>query len=188
MKDAIRLTNRTAIALRRSAQRMRAVHIAVVAVITAALAAAAVYWGLRWLPAVPLTLGAAALMDALLLVHARSSYLRMISQAICTEAAAREIRAGGAQAQRREQAIADLMRAKADLYSGKAPGAGGSEPFFEAAHAPELDAPEDELDEPAPQPVRADMDEQAPRGDAPVHRRRRQPAASLQIIRNQQAK
>ena len=53
MKEAIRLTNRTAIALRRSAQRVRAVHIALVVVMTAALAALAVYWGLRWLPLAP---------------------------------------------------------------------------------------------------------------------------------------
>ena len=185
MKEAIRLTNRTAIALRRSAQRVRAVHIALVVVMTAALAALAVYWGLRWLPAVPLTLGAAALLDALLLVHSRRCYLMAVSQAICTEAAAQEIRAGGAQAQRREQAIADLMRAKA------VEGEGGSQPFFEADSETEReDAPEAEPDAPqnaAAQP--AGVNAQVPRGDAPVHRRRRrQPAAGLQIIRNQQAK
>lgn len=191
MKEAIRLTNRTAIALRRSAQRVRAVHIALVAVITAALAVLAVYWGLRWLPAVPLTLGAAALLDALLLLYERSCYLTAISRAICTEAAAREIRAGGAQAQRREQAIADLMRAKADLCRGAAEGEGGSEPFFEADAGAECeDAPEDEPD--APQSAAAQsagVNAQATRGDAPVHRRRRrQPVSGLQIIRNEQAK
>ena len=184
MKEAIRLTNRTAIALRRSAQRVRAVHIALVAVITAALAVLAVYWGLRWLPAVPLTLGAAALLDALLLLYERSCYLTAISRAICTEAAAREIRAGGAQAQRREQAIADLMRAKADLCRGAAEGEGGSEPFFEAdTGAGCEDAPQSA----AAQPAGANA--QATRGDAPVHRRRRrQPVSGLQIIRNEQAK
>lgn len=191
MKEAIRLTNRTAIALRRSAQRVRAVHLATVGLITAALAALAVYWGLRWLPAVPLTLGAAALLDALLLVHSRRCYLMAVSQAICTEAAAQEIRAGGAQAQRREQAIADLMRAKADLCRGAAEGEGGSQPFFEADSGAEReDPPEAEPDAPqnaAAQP--AGVNAQVPRGDAPVHRRRRrQPAAGLQIIRNQQAK
>ena len=182
MKEAIRLTNRTAIALRRNAQRVRAAHIAAVVGMTVALAVLAVYWGLRWLPAVPLTLGAAALLDVLLLLQSRRSYLMAISQAICTEASAREIRAGCAQAQRREKAIADLMQVKADLCRGAADGEGGSEPFFEA------EKDEAEPGGASPRTARADMDAQAPRADAPVHRRRRQPAASLQIIRSQQAK
>lgn len=173
MKDAIRLTNRTAIALRRSAQRLRAVYLAAAVVLTLALAALAVYWGLRWLPAVPLTLGAAALLDALIMLVSRSVYLTMLSQAICTEAAAREIRAGGAQRLRREQAISDLMSAKADLGRTAQPLAGGAAPFFEA----EQEAPQEE-----PGAEAAPQIEQ----DAPARRRRRQPG--LQIIRSQQAK
>ena len=173
MKDAIRLTNRTAIALRRSAQRLRAVYLAAAVVLTLALAALAVYWGLCWLPAVPLTLGAAALLDALIMLVSRSVYLTMLSQAICTEAAAREIRAGGAQRLRREQAISDLMSAKADLGRTVQPLAGGAAPFFEA----EQEAPQEESGaEAAPQIAQ----------DAPARRRRRQPG--LQIIRSQQAK
>ncbi len=167
MKDAIRLTNKTAVALRRSAIRIRGANLFVVAAITAAAVILAVWWGLQWLPAVPLTLGAASLLDALLLIRGRGAYLSMISQAICTEAAAREIRAGSAQYIRREQALADLMSAKADLSRREPDAPGGASPFFEADGAA--------------------TDDDSPAGEnAPVRRRRRQ--NGLQIIRNQQMK
>ena len=56
---AIRLTNKTAIALRESARTVRRTGVVVGAVLTAGLAAASVWCGMRWLPAVPLLIGAA---------------------------------------------------------------------------------------------------------------------------------
>ena len=63
---AIRLTNKTAIALRESARTARRAGVVVGAVLTAAIAAAAVWCGMRWLPAVPLLIGAAVALDALM--------------------------------------------------------------------------------------------------------------------------
>ena len=91
--NAIRLTNRTAIALRRQAKRTRNAYFVMGAVGTLLLLALAVYLGMMWLPAVPLLLALAVATDALLALSARRMYLQLIGQAICTEAAARRIRA-----------------------------------------------------------------------------------------------
>ena len=113
--NAIRLTNKTAIALRRCARRERAVWYAATAVVTAALCVLSVALGIMWLPAVPLTLLGAALIDAALLTLARSRYLSLTGQAICTEACAREIGANTKEKRRREQAMSDLAAVKADM-------------------------------------------------------------------------
>lgn len=188
MKDAIRLTNKTAIALRRNAQRVRTAHYAVIALLSIAAAALSVWWGLKWLPAVPLTLALAAIADAAILLRSRSVYLQMIGQAICTEAAAREIRAGSTETLRREKALSDLMAVKADVSRPAAKKAPGAKPFFEKPADDEDDS--DLYDEGMP---RDDEDEDADMAPAPSasslpapRRRRRQ--AGLQIIRNQQAK
>lgn len=115
MKDTIRLTNKTAIDLHRSAQRVRRVYFGAGVCFSLLLCAWGVYTGLRWLPAVPISMAAAALLDAALAVLSRSRYLSLQGQAICTEAAAREIRAGRSERLRREQAINDLLRVKADV-------------------------------------------------------------------------
>lgn len=184
-KDAIRLTNKTAIALRRSAQQVRRAHYAAIAVVSLAAAVMSVWWGLSWLPAVPLTLAVAAMIDAAILLRSRSAYLQMIGQAICTEAAAREIRAGSSESLRREKALSDLMAVKADVSKPAGKKAPGARPFFERNADDEdkdlydEDMPREEDDEDmAPAP--ADSSLPAPR------RRRRQ--GGLQIIRNQQAK
>ena len=115
MKDTIRLTNKTAIDLHRSAQTVRRVYFGAGICFSLLLCAWGVYTGLRWLPAVPVSIAAAALLDAALAVLSRSRYLSLLGQAICTEAAAREIRAGRSEHLRREQAINDLLRVKADV-------------------------------------------------------------------------
>ena len=89
---AIRLTNKMAVALRENAKKTRNAYFIVGAAGTLALLGAAVYFGMQWLPAVPLLLAAAVAMDALLALGARRAYLQLIGQAICTEAAARQIR------------------------------------------------------------------------------------------------
>ena len=96
--NAIRLTNRTAIALRRQAKRTRNAYFVMGAVGTLLLLALAVYLGMMWLPAVPLL----------------RMYLQLIGQAICTEAAARRIRAEKSEKQRRRQAVDDLVAMQRD--------------------------------------------------------------------------
>lgn len=123
MKEVIRLTNKTAVALRKSAQRVRTAYFAAAVILSLALGALGIFLGLMWLPAVPLCIAAAALLDCALMIASRSRYLSMIGQAICTEAAAREIRAGSSADRRREQALRDLMRVKEDVQGRAAPNA-----------------------------------------------------------------
>ena len=94
--NAIRLTNRTAIALRRQAKRTRNAYFVMGAVSTLLLLALAVA------------------TDALLAISARRMYLQLIGQAICTEAAARRIRAEKSEKQRRRQAVDDLVAMQRD--------------------------------------------------------------------------
>ena len=112
---AIRLTNKTAIALRESARTVRRTGVVVGAAVTVAFAAAAVWCGMRWLPAVPLLIGAAVAIDALIALYVRQTYLLLTGQAICTEAAARGIRGEADAKQRREQALSDLMAMQKDV-------------------------------------------------------------------------
>ena len=112
---AIRLTNKTAIALRESARTARRAGVVVGVVLTAGLAAASVWCGMRWLPAVPLLIGAAVAIDALIALYVRQTYLLLTGQAICTEAAARGIRGEADAKQRREQALSDLMAMQKDV-------------------------------------------------------------------------
>ena len=94
--NAIRLTNRTAIALRRQAKRTRNAYFVMGAVGTLLLLALAVA------------------TDAQLALGARRMYLQLIGQAICTEAAARRIRAEKSEKQRRRQAVDDLVAMQRD--------------------------------------------------------------------------
>lgn len=64
--------------------------------------------------AVPLLLAAAVAMDALLALGARRAYLQLIGQAICTEAAARQIREKQSEKERRRQAVSDLVAMQQD--------------------------------------------------------------------------
>ena len=111
---AIRLTNKTAVALRENAKKTRNAYFIVGAAGTLVLLGAAVYFGMQWLPAVPLLLAAAVAMDALLALGARRAYLQLIGQAICTEAAARQIREKQSEKERRRQAVSDLVAMQQD--------------------------------------------------------------------------
>ena len=166
MKEAIRLTNKTAAALRKSAQQIRTAYFAAGVLLSLLLIVLGVYWGFRWLPAVPLSVAAAVLLDCALFVRSRSRYMSLLGQAICTEAAAREIRAGRSESLRREQAINDLMRAKADVMTpSAAKPSGGKEPA-----------------------ARSDAEGAAAgqSGTSGGHSRRRR-QSSLQLIRSEQA-
>ena len=131
MKQPIRLTNKTAIALRKSAQKTKMVHYAAAALLSTAMAGAAVYLGMKWLPAVPLLVMLCVLLDCAIVVHARSQYLLLIGQAICTEAAAQEIRTGRSEQRRKERAVSDLLEAKADIRKPAEKKMQEAQPFFE---------------------------------------------------------
>ena len=189
MKDAIRLTNKTAIALRKNAQRVRTAHYAAVACLSLAAVVTGVIWGLVWAPyAVLLPLIASAVLNALILLHGRSAYLALIGQAICTEAAAREIRAGTSESLRREKAIRDLISVKADAAKAEKEAArAGSikKPFFEKS---EDDEQKDLYDGDIPREEEDDEDMLPPSASLSASPRRRRRQGNLQIIRNHQAK
>ena len=63
----IRLTNRTAVGLRKNAQRVRGVWLIAMGLTTMSFTVLAVYLGFYWLPAVPLTLVAGGLVIALMM-------------------------------------------------------------------------------------------------------------------------
>ena len=171
-KEPIRLTNKTAMAIRRNAGKVRTAFFVAAVIVSLLLGAAGVVLGFLWLPAVPLMIAAIVLIDAALMLASRSCYLSLLGQAICTEAAAREIGAGRSEQKRREQAQKDLQAVKADIamQMEKKPGA---EPFFEEKQ----EAQED--DDLMPAAV-SHQDETAPR-----RRRRENP---LTLIRSEQTK
>lgn len=114
-RDVIRLTNKTARSLRRNAARMRRLYVAAVIAATLALCVVAVLLGLRTLYAVPLTVLVIVLLDAAILTAGQSRYASLLGQAICTEAAARQIRGETDERSRRRQAELDLAAIKADV-------------------------------------------------------------------------
>ena len=89
----IRLTNKTAVALRKSAVRVRRGYIAFGVCATLSLAAAAVWFGAHWLPAVPVFVASAVLLDVALSIRAERVFLEMTAQAVCAEQAIRALRA-----------------------------------------------------------------------------------------------
>lgn len=127
----IRLTNRTAIGLRKNAQRVKSAWLVAMCVVTMLFTVLAVYLGFSWLPAVPLTLLLGGVVIALMLIVSRSQYLLLISQAICTEAASRQIEERRTEQKRREKAIEQLAAMRADVREAQKSGAMGREAFTE---------------------------------------------------------
>ena len=168
-KDAIRLTNRTARALREQAKQQRTALYVLATVVAVALCAAAVILGIRRLIAVPVCVLIAMALDALIILLARGRYLSLTGQAICVEAAARQLRGESAEAQRMQTAARDLMRIKADLSADE------EEEEDEDMRSP---APAKRTPQPAPIPRTEAAD--ATREVKPVARRRRQ--ARLQVL------
>lgn len=175
MKEAIRLTNRTAMGLRKSAQKVRTAYFAAEIIISAVLGAAGIVLGFLWLPAVPLMIVLIALIDGALMIASRSRYLSLLGQAICTEAAAREISAAGKERKRLEQKEKDLRRIKEDVKEVQTAKKPGVQPFFEEKDAQE----EQEDDDLLPEAQKQTQE------DAPRRRRRQNP---LTLIRSEQAK
>ena len=114
-KDAIRLTNKTARALREQAKAQRTALYVLATVISIALCTVAVIIGIQHLVAVPVCVLTAIALDALIILIARGRYLSLTGQAICTEAAARQMRGESAEMQRVKTAARDLQKIKEDL-------------------------------------------------------------------------
>ena len=175
---AIRLTNKTAIALRRSARQERTMALCAGVVLTVALAVIAVLLGIRWLPAVPIVTAIAVMLDAAIAVSARSRYLSLTAQAICAEAAARQLRADRKEKDRRAQAQRDFDGVKADVLASAAEAQRESESASAQDEAPL----EQERDEETSGDGEMRASDAQAETDAPApHRRRRQ--ASLTVLR-----
>lgn len=171
-KDAIRLTNRTARALREQAKQQRTALYVLATVVAVALCAAAVILGIGRLIAVPVCVLIAMALDALIILLARGRYLSLTGQAICVEAAARQLRGESAEAQRMQTAARDLMRIKADLSADE------EEEEEEEDEDMRSPAPAKRTPQPASIPRAEAAD--ATREVKPVARRRRQ--ARLQVL------
>lgn len=169
-KDAIRLTNRTARALREQAKQQRTALYVLATVVAVVLCAAAVILGIGRLIAVPICVLIAMALDALIILLARGRYLSLTGQAICVEAAARQLRGESAEAQRMQTAARDLMRIKADLSADEE----------EEEEDEDMRSPASVKRKPQPAPVPRTEAADATREVKPVARRRRQ--ARLQVL------
>ena len=83
---AIRLTNKTAVALRENAKKTRNAYFIVGAAGTLALLGAAVYFGMQWLPAVPLLLASVMLPLAFLAYAYQDVYVDALLGAVAAYA------------------------------------------------------------------------------------------------------
>ena len=77
MKNAIRLTNKTAKALRRRADKVRSGYFAATGLLSAVMAYVAVRLGMKHLAAVPITVALTALADYLLIMRANTVHLTL---------------------------------------------------------------------------------------------------------------
>ena len=175
--ESIRLTNRTAKALREQARRQQFLLRLAAVLASLALAGLAVWLGMQRILYVPLILLGTIALCALLLMLARARYLTLTGQAICTEAAARIMRGERAEQQRIIQTERDMNGIRADL----------------AAHAARREPDEEDEDlyggvptataRVSAAPVAASA---APAQGEPPRRRRRQ--ARLQVLSGEEAK
>ena len=117
----VRLTNKTAIALRHSGVRVKRACFAVGLVVSLALSALAVWFGIRWLPAVPIFVAVLVAVDVLLYIHADRISLETMAQALCMEEAIRTLRESDSRMERRRQAEEDRREAMADALSASGP-------------------------------------------------------------------
>lgn len=182
MNKSICLTNKTAIALRKNAKKMRTVHYAAAVLLSIVMAAAAVYFGIKWLPAVPLMVIACVLLDCIIVMQGRSQYLLIVSQAICTEAAARKIYQDEYEKSRSSHAASDPMENKSGFKMSPKGKESDAQPFFEkgmseALNQAMLEGKTVVLPASHAREEAADVQDDIPR------RRRQQ--KNLQIIRNQ---
>lgn len=179
--EAIRLTNKTAKSLRQQAKQQKMALYVAALVFSVAMCVLAVMLGMQHIIAVPVTVLLTIAADSLILMLARGRYLSLTGQAICTEAAARQMRERSDEEKRAGRARRDLAQIKRDL---------GLE---EETDAPVEDAQEGEEDDedlfrpvqqarPQVYTAREEQPAQATKHVEPVTRRRRQ--ARLQVISN----
>lgn len=183
--EAIRLTNKTARALREQAKQQRFALYATATVITILLALFAMVMGMQRIIYVPVTTLVIILLDALIIMFARGRYLSLTGQAICTEAAARQMRGESAEEFRVKTAKRDLEKIKADL-------AASFEDEDEDISLPL--PPKKAAAKPAPISIVPQetklLKQEAPQSTQviePVHNRRRR-QARLQVLPSEQAK
>ena len=123
------------------------------------------------------------LLDAAILAAGQARYLSLTGQAICTEAAARQIRGEADASSRRRQALRDLAAVSADAADALRPSGEQEDDDMNA----QSDAPVwDDADDPDLRPEKA---ARAPRAGKEVPARRRRRQAAFQVLSNdQQAK
>ena len=198
-KNSFRLTNKTAKNLRRQAIVQRNALYASAVVVSIALVGLGAWFGLQHIIVLPLMMLLAIGCDLLLVLFARGRYLSLVGQAICTEAASRQIKGQNAEEARLETARRDLERIKRDLAfeEEEDEDSSGEEdddmfaPIPPKRPAPRMEElPMEMIDTRANAPVRLyapeedDEDGEKTRVVAPVQRRRRQ--ARLQVLVNDQ--
>ena len=145
-KDAIKLTNRTALALRRSAKRIEKISLIFALMLTCVMCACTIWLGIENLWTVPVMILVTAALDVIIIAYSRSYYLMLLSQAICTEASAREMRERSGEKRRREQALSDLAGIKSDIAQGSVQRLAGS--GMRQMHADEDDVEDEDLSAP----------------------------------------
>jgi len=205
-KNSIRLTNKTAKNLRRQAIVQKKALYACAVVVSIAFTGVGAWYGLQHIVVLPLMLLLAIAADLLLVLFARGRYLSLVGQAICTEAAARQMKGQSAEEARIETARRDLERIKQDLVQDEAADEEDDEdsdeqeddedlyaPLPPKRPAPKMqEIPVEQMDTRAHPPVQlydtrsaASEDDEETRVVEPVQRRRRQ--ARLQVLVSDQA-
>jgi len=205
-KNSIRLTNKTAKNLRRQAIVQKKALYACAVVVSIAFTGVGAWYGLQHIVVLPLMLLLAIAADLLLVLFARGRYLSLVGQAICTEAAARQMKGQSVEEARIETARRDLERIKQDLAQGEAADEEDDEdedeqeddedlyaPLPPKRPAPKMqEIPVEQMDTRAHPPVQlydtrsaASEDDEETRVVEPVQRRRRQ--ARLQVLVSDQA-
>ena len=190
----IRLSSRTAVALRKSAGKTRLVCLAFGVVMTAGLFALAVFLGLRWLPAVPIVVAFTAFLDVVLYVHAERVTLSLTSLALSAEQASRALREGAKEELRKKTREEDEAEIRKDmerrLSSAEEPEGRAPEQSLSATRVVSRETKETNAETktptrrmrpvPEPEPPRAPQEtaESAPG----VRRRRRNPKPGLTLI------
>lgn len=194
---AIRLTNKTAISLRRCARRERTLALCAATVLTIVLAVIAVLLGIRWLPAVPIVTAITVMLDAAIYVRGYSLYLSLTGQAICAEAAARQLRAGKKEKSKRQQAQRDLDSVREDAAQAlreaeealRREKEESGESTVISVSFDSASKKEESEDKPQEEPKDSAADQTQEAEQSTQRRRRRQPAQpSLSVLRAQDAK
>lgn len=180
---AIRLTNKTALALRRCARQERKLYLCAAVIFTLLMAVAAVLLGIRTLVAVPLMTAVTVLLDAAIYVRAHARVLSLTGEAICTEAAARALREERKEKERRARAQRDFSAVQADVEEAIRRTQAEDAPREDDA-PPQARAPGEESA--APHGSMEDMGETKRILPQQPPRRRRQ--AALTVLRSQEAK